>query len=99
MRRLLDAPTEALREPLFRLVFIGQSVSSFGGGLMPVALTFAVLARFHSATALGDVLGAQTIASILLYITGGVAGGIFAPSAMAWCRRSSARSTCRARTP
>jgi MFS family permease len=77
MSRLLDASTEALREPLFRLVFIGQSVSSFGGGLMPVALTFAVLARFHSATALGDVLGAQTIASILLYITGGVAGDRF----------------------
>lgn len=82
MRRLLDAPTGALREPLFRLVFIGESVSSFGGGLMPVALTFAVLARFHSATALGVVLGAQTIASILLYITGGVAGDRFSRRAV-----------------
>lgn len=79
---LLDGPTVALREPLFRLVFIGESVSSFGGGLMPVALTFAVLARFHSASALGAVLGAQTIASILLYITGGVAGDRFSRRAV-----------------
>ena len=82
LSRLLDAPTQALREPMFRLVFIGQSVSSFGGGLMPVALTFAVLARFDSATALGAVLGAQTIASILLYITGGVAGDRFSRRAV-----------------
>ena len=65
---------QALREPNFRRLFLGQAASSFGDALVPVALTFAVLREFRSATDLGFVLGAETIAAILLFLLGGVAG-------------------------
>ena len=56
----------------FRNVFLAQSVSVFGDGITPVALTWAVLALTHSGTDLGIVLACQAIPLVLLALVGGV---------------------------
>ena len=56
----------------FRNVFLAQSVSVFGDGITPVALTWAVLDLTHSGTDLGIVLACQTIPLVLLALIGGV---------------------------
>ena len=61
-----------LRSRDFRNVFIAQSVSVFGDGITPVALTFAVLELTGSGTDLGLVLAAQAIPLVLLALVGGV---------------------------
>ena len=61
-----------LRSRDFRSVFIAQSVSVFGDGITPVALTFAVLELTGSGTDLGLVLAAQSIPLVLLALVGGV---------------------------
>jgi MFS family permease len=60
------------RERNFRLLFIGQTVSSFGNTLVPVALAFAVLDLTGSASDLGGVLGAQAAAVVVFLLIGGV---------------------------
>jgi hypothetical protein len=50
-----------LRERNFFLLFVGQSVSSLGNSLVPVALAFALLDLTHSAADLGYVLGAEAV--------------------------------------
>ena len=65
--------TGPLRARPFRLLFAGRAVSSFGDALVPVALTFAVLhLTGGSVTALGIVLGAQTVPLVLFVLLGGV---------------------------
>jgi MFS family permease len=61
-----------LRSRDFRNVFVAQSVSVFGDGITPVALTFAVLELTGSGTDLGLVLAAQSIPLVLLALVGGV---------------------------
>ena len=61
-----------LRIPAFRSVFVAQSVSVFGDGITPVALTFAVLGLTGSATDLGIVLAAQSLPLATLALVGGV---------------------------
>lgn len=61
-----------LRKPDFRRVFLAQSVSVFGDGITPVALTFAVLGLTGSATDLGLVLAAQSLPLASLALVGGV---------------------------
>jgi MFS family permease len=61
-----------LRRRDFRNVFLAQSVSVFGDGITPVALTFAVLALTGSGTDLGIVLACQAIPLVLLALVGGV---------------------------
>ena len=61
-----------LHERDFRKVFLAQSVSVFGDGITPVALTFAVLALTGSGTDLGIVLACQSIPLVLLALVGGV---------------------------
>ena len=62
-----------LREPRFRLLWIGQATSTIGDGLLPVALAFAVLDGLdRSATALGVVLAAHTLPLVLFVLVGGV---------------------------
>jgi MFS family permease len=56
----------------FRNVFIAQSVSVFGDGITPVALTFAVLDLTGSGTDLGLVLAAQSVPLVALALVGGV---------------------------
>lgn len=62
-----------LRDPRYRKVFAGQTVSSLGNGLVPVALAFAVLHETHSPTDLGIVLGSEQLAGLALFLLGGVA--------------------------
>ena len=63
----------ALRERQFRLLWLGQTTSTFGDGLVPVALSFAVIGTLdRSATALGVVLAAQSLPLVLFVLVGGV---------------------------
>jgi MFS family permease len=64
---------KALRSRDFRLWYAGQTLSVFGTEMVPVALTFAVLSRYHSAGAVGSVLTAETAPMVLLLLVGGVA--------------------------
>jgi MFS family permease len=56
----------------FRLLFAGQSISSLGDRLAPVALAFAVLDLTGSVTDLGVVLAAQTVPVVVFVLIGGV---------------------------
>ena len=61
-----------LRERNFLFFFVGQSVSSLGNALVPVALTFALLDLTRSASDLGYVLGAEAAAQVSFLLAGGV---------------------------
>jgi MFS family permease len=63
---------EVLRRREFRLVFGAASVSLLGDGVLPVALAFAVLDLTGSATDLGIVLAARTVALVASLLAGGV---------------------------
>ncbi len=62
----------ALTEPQFRLLWIGQTASAAGDALIPVAVAFAVLGIGGSATDLGIVFAAFTVAHVALVLAGGV---------------------------
>ena len=71
----MDAPElfGALRERRFRLLWIGQTTSTLGDGLVPVALAFAVIQTLdRGPTALGVVLAAQTLPLVAFVLAGGV---------------------------
>lgn len=61
-----------LRERDFRLLFIGQSVSLLGDGMVRVALPFAALEVSGSASSVGIVLAAFALALIAALLAGGV---------------------------
>ncbi len=64
---------DILRLREFRSVFLAQTVSTFGDGITPVALTFAVLINLKgSGTDLGLVLAAQSLPLMALALVGGV---------------------------
>ena len=62
----------ALAEPQFRLLWIGQTASAAGDSLIPVAVAFAVLGIRGTATDLGIVFAAFTVAHVALVLAGGV---------------------------
>src|ERR671924_757847 len=62
----------ALRERDFRLLFLSQSVSLLGDGVVAVALAFAVLDLTGSASDLGFVFAARTIPLVAFLLAGGV---------------------------
>ncbi len=62
----------ALTEPQFRLLWIGQTASAAGDALIPVAVAFAVLGIGGTATDLGIVFAAFTLAHVALVLAGGV---------------------------
>jgi MFS family permease len=62
----------ALREREFRLIFLGQSVSLLGDGVVAVALAFAVLDLTGSASDLGFVFAARAVPLVTLLLVGGV---------------------------
>lgn len=62
----------ALRERNFRMFFGGQAVSLLGDGMVPVALAFAVLEIDESPSALGLVLAARVLPTVVLLLVGGV---------------------------
>ena len=68
----LPPALSALAERNFRLLWIGQTGSAAGDSLINVALAFAALSVAHSATALGLVLAAATVARVVALPFGGV---------------------------
>jgi MFS family permease len=62
----------ALAERPFRLLWLGQTTSSIGDALVPVALAFAVFQIGGNAAALGVVLAAFTLGRAALILVGGV---------------------------
>ena len=61
-----------LGEPQFRLLWIGQTASAAGDALIPVAVAFAVLGIGGTATDLGIVFAAFTVAHVAFVLVGGV---------------------------
>ncbi len=61
-----------LREPNYRRLFIGRTISLVGDGIAPVAIAFAVLDLTGSATDLGIVLAAHSLLITALILVGGV---------------------------
>jgi MFS family permease len=68
----LRAALSPLAERNFRLLWIGQGVSSIGDSLVIIALAFATLSVAHSASALGLVLAVATVARVIALPIGGV---------------------------
>jgi MFS family permease len=62
----------ALAERNFRLFFVGKLTSDIGSGMLPVALSFAVLGRGGSVGDVGLVLGSETLPLVLLLLVAGV---------------------------
>ena len=58
----------------FTLFFTGSLLSAVGTAMVPVALSFALIGSGHSAGALGIVLAAQTLPTVVLLLLGGVLG-------------------------
>jgi MFS family permease len=56
----------------FRLLVVGQGVSSIGDGVAPVALSFAVLDLTGSVRDLGVILAARSLPLIVFVLVGGV---------------------------
>lgn len=62
----------ALGERQFRRYFAGQTTSYLGDGLLPVAISFAVLDLTGSASDLGLVLAVRMVPVVLFLLAGGV---------------------------
>src|SRR5881398_3676272 len=71
-RPMSRLPVGALAETQFRRYFIGQATSYLGDGLLPVAISFAVLDLTGSASDLGLVLAVRMVPVVLLLLVGGV---------------------------
>lgn len=74
-----------LSERNFRLFFIGYAASVIGSAMVPVALTFAVLARGGGAADVGYVLAAETVPLVALLLVGGVIADRFPRKAAMIC--------------
>jgi MFS family permease len=61
-----------LREPGFRRLFAGRTISLIGDGISPVAIAFAVLELTGSVSDLGIVIAARSLAITALVLAGGV---------------------------
>jgi len=62
----------AWRSRSFRLLVVGQGVSSVGDGVAPIALSFAILELTGSVRDLGVVLAAQSLPLVAFVLLGGV---------------------------
>lgn len=60
-----------LRVPAFRAWMAGRATNAFGNSVAPIALAFAVLDISDSASDLGLVVGARTLANVLFLLFGG----------------------------
>jgi Transmembrane secretion effector len=65
--------TGLLRERNFRLFLLGYTTSMIGTGVVPVALSFALLKDGRSVRDVGFVFAAQTVPLVVLLLIGGVA--------------------------
>src|SRR3954469_13060672 len=61
-----------LRERAFRRLWLSYSASAAATGMMPTALTLAILDRRHGLTILGLALGARTLGFVIGSLPGGV---------------------------
>jgi MFS family permease len=61
-----------LGEPDFRRYVIGQASSAIGTGMVPIAISFAVLGRGGSASEVGDVFASGTLPIVAFLLIGGV---------------------------
>ena len=61
-----------LQDRSYRLLWAGQTISSFGDRFISIALPFAVLAAGHGVGALGIVLAARSIPSVGFLLVSGV---------------------------
>jgi MFS family permease len=61
-----------LREPNYRRLFFGRTISLVGDGMAPIAIAFAILDLTGSATDLGIVLAAHSLLITALVLAGGV---------------------------
>jgi MFS family permease len=62
-----------LRNRNFRLLLIGQTTSAVGGAMLPIALSFAILADGGTALDIGLVFGTVLVAELALFLVAGVA--------------------------
>jgi MFS family permease len=69
-----------LRDPVFRLFYLGRAVSMLGSSMAPVALAFGVLDVTNSAAALGTVLAARSVPMAAFMLLGGVVADRFSRS-------------------
>jgi MFS family permease len=60
------------RNPSFRWLILGRGVSLLGNAVAPIALAFAIIDLTGSATDLGLVVGARSLANVLFLLVGGV---------------------------
>lgn len=75
MRGILIRDLALFRDRRFRLLFAARTVSVLGGAFGPVALTFGVLdLPGATPTTLTLVLGAQSVAQVVVMLFGGVVG-------------------------
>ena len=85
-----------LAERRFRLLWLGRVSSAIGDAIVPVALVFAVLSIHGSATALGGVLAAFTVARVVFTLAGGVvADRLSRRTVMVACELMCLRNTVR----
>lgn len=68
----IDEPVNPMREPDFRRLLTGRTFGELGNAVAPVALAFAVLDHTGSVADLGLVVGARSVASVLLVLFGGM---------------------------
>lgn len=68
----LRESTGALSERNFRLLWLGQTGSTFGDGLTFVAIAFAVIGLSGSATDIGLVFAAYSLPNVVFLLAGGV---------------------------
>src|SRR6185369_5784380 len=81
-RSAMRSALAPLRDARFAWFYAARVVSTAGSAMAPVALTFAVLAITHSATALGLVLAARTVPMVLFILIGGVVSDRFSRAAV-----------------
>ena len=85
-----------LREHQFRRQFAAQAISSLGDGMAPIALALGILSVDNSASGLGLVLAARTVATVIFVLIGGFSI-VDVPSreeALAWAAKFAVACRC-----
>lgn len=87
----MSDPDSPIRHPNFRLLLFARATDMLGNAVAPIALAFAVLDLTGSATDLGLVVGARSIANVAVLLFGGVLADRFSPSVvLVWSNMASA---------
>ncbi|MHB8189221.1 MAG: MFS transporter [Ferrimicrobium sp.] len=70
----MSSAREVFRNVVVRRLVVARALSSLGTGMLPVALSFTILHRFHSATDFGLVLGSESVSTVAVLFFAGVLG-------------------------